>query len=505
MMKFLRLLSFSIAAALVLSLSSCQKDPVPTDSLTYIPAHAASVSSFNLQQLMDKADYPTLLQTPGFQKMVEDIADDNTTLAAVVSNPEASGVDLSQNIYWSTLLSDTDEPLMLFSASLSDTAAFARMIRSTEAQVLPASQPFQYVTTPNRSALAWNDEVALLAVSQNKEGVQQRLESLLENTDQASVAENTSLRKHLRGNHDMLNWLSSDFVLRSEKIKSSGALLSYSEQDLQGQHIAHTLTFEKGYVSSEIALDLQGQLGKDLGMLFKDEVKTDFATLAPAGTPIFMLAAAFDITGLNQLLIEKYAKGMAEQSLTAFGFNIEGLIDELDGDIMLAAYDEMTMIFAAKLKNEDRFLANLNTAAEEGSLDRLSERRFRFLKFRKGASADSTGQAQRIDIDGQILVKDDLLYLASKPELLEQVEEGDTGLQGDLAATISKTMMEQIFTAMGTPAALSKWEEDLKKVEDIRAGATRDGVQFRVDLEEKELNSLRYFIEQMQEEEASEL
>jgi len=39
----------------------------------------------------------------------------------------------------------------------------------------------------------------------------------------------------------------------------------------------------------------------------------------------------------------------------------------------------------------------------------------------------------------------------------------------------------------------------------VRAGATREGVQFRVDLEEKEMNSLRYLIEQIQEEEASEL
>ncbi|MCR9102846.1 MAG: DUF4836 family protein [bacterium] len=504
-MKLLRLITFGLAAALVISLSSCQKDPVPTDSLTYIPAHAASVSTFNLQQLMDKADYPTLVQTSGFQKMVAEIAEDNPTLAAIVANPEQSGVDLSQNVYLSTLLSDTDEPLMVFSASLSDTAAFGRMIRSTEIKALPASQPFNYAATPDDGAMAWNGEVALLAVSRNKEDVQGRLKALLDNSSKASVAQNNSLRKHLNGDYDLLNWLSSDFILRSEKIKSGGALLNYSEEDLQGQHIAHTLTFEKGYVNSEVALDLQGQIKNDLSMLFKDEVETDFTTLAPAGTPIFMLTAAFDITGLNQLLIEKYTKGMAEKSLAAFGFDVEGLIDELDGDIMLAAYDELNIIFAAKLKDEARFLQNLNAAAEEGSLDQLSDRRFRFLKFKKGAPADSTGQSQSIDIDGQILIQDELLYLASNPDLLKQVESGDTGLTGTLADAMGEVMMEQIFTAIGTPAALSKWDDDLKRIEDVRAGATREGVQFRVDLEEKEMNSLRYLIEQIQEEEASEL
>jgi hypothetical protein len=97
------------------------------------------------------------------------------------------------------------------------------------------------------------------------------------------------------------------------------------------------------------------------------------------------------------------------------------------------------------------------------------------------------------------------LYLASNPDLLKQVESGDTGLTGKVADAMGEVMMEQIFTAIGTPSALSKWDDDLKRIEDVRAGATREGVQFRVDLEEKEMNSLRYLIEQIQEEEASEL
>ncbi|MEQ8706423.1 MAG: DUF4836 family protein [Phaeodactylibacter sp.] len=504
-MKLLRLLSFALLAAFVLNLSSCRKDPVPTDSLTYIPAHAASVSTINLQQLMGKADYPTLIQTAGFQKMIADIAEENPTLSAIVAHPEQSGIDLQQNVYFSNLLSETEAPLMVFSASLSDSAAFGRMIRSTEIQLLPVSQPFNYASTPDRGAIAWNNEVALLAVSNNKEGVQDRLKALLENADQQSVAENASLRKHLQGDHDLLNWFSSDFILQSDKFKSAGALLNYKEEDLQGQHLAHTLTFEKGYVSSSVALDLQGQIRNDLSMLFKDKVQTDFAALAPAGAPVFLLTAAFDITGLNQLLIEKYTKGFAEESLSAFGFNIEGLIDELDGDIMLAAYDEMNLVFAARIKDEDRFLANVNAAAEEGSLDRISDRRFRFLKFKKGMPADATGSPQSIDIDGQILVQNGLVYLASNPDWLQKVEAGDTGLQGSLADVVEQSMMQQIFTAVGAPAAFSKWNDDLRRIEDIRAGATREGIELRVDLKEKEKNSLRYLIEQVQEEEVSEL
>ncbi len=503
-MPITRLLPIALLA-FVFGLSSCKQDPAPTDSLTYIPADAAAVSTLNLKQLMDKADFESLKRQPGFQEMVEEIAEENPTLAAIVAQPEQSGIDLEQNVYLSTLLSDTEAPLMIFSASMSDTAAFGRMIRSTEIQVLPASQPFQYASTPNRSAMAWNTEVALLAVSKNKDGVADRLKKLLQNPDRASVAENTNLRQQLQKDYDLLNWLSTDFILQSEEIQAGGALLNYSEEDLKGQYVAHTLLFEKGYISSEVALSLQGQIKNDLSMLFKDEVQTDFTALAPAGTPLFMLTAAFDITGLNQLLIEKYSKDLAEKGLSAFGFEIEGLIEVLEGDIMLTAYDENHIVFAAKLKDKERFLAQLNAAADEGSLDRISGRRFRFLKFKKGSPADSTGQSRRIDIDGQILVQNGLVYLASQPELLEKVEAGETGLKGGVASLMGDVMMEQIFTAMGTTAPLSKWDEDFKRVENVRAGATRSGIQFRLDFEEKDQNSLRYLIEQIQEEEASEL
>lgn len=499
-MKLLRLISFSIVTVLILGLTSCQQDPVPTDSLTYIPEHAASVSSFNLQQLMDKADYPTLVKTPGFQKFVEDVEENNTTLAAILTNPTKSGVNLEENIYFSTLLDDSAEALVVFSVSLSDTAAFGEMIRSTKVQALPASQSFNMASTQDHGAIAWNSEVALLAVSQNEAGVEERLKAFLGSAGDHSVAKNPSLRKHLQGDHDLMNWFSSDFILKSDRFKAGGALLNYDETDLSGQHIVHTMNFEDGYISSNVALDLQGQINNDLSMLFKDEVQTDFAELAPAGAPIFMLTAAFDITGLNQLLIEKYTKGMAEESLSAFGLDVEGLIDELDGDIMLAAYDELSFVFAAKLKDEDRLLNSLNEAAEEGSLNRLSDRRFQFIKFKKSMPADANGEKQSIDIDGQVLIQDQLIYIASKPELLKQVESGDTGIEGDVGAVMGSVMMDQIFTAMGTPDAFSKWDEDLEKIENLRAGATRDGIELRADFTEKSQNSLRYLIEQLQKE-----
>lgn len=70
---------------------------------------------------------------------------------------------------------------------------------------------------------------------------------------------------------------------------------------------------------------------------------------------------------------------------------------------------------------------------------------------------------------------------------------------------MGEVMMEQIFMVIGMFVVLFKWDDDFRCIEDVCVGAICEGVQFCVDLEEKEMNSLCYLIEQIQEEEVLEL
>lgn len=126
-------------------------------------------------------------------------------------------------------------------------------------------------------------------------------------------------------------------------------------------------------------------------MFFKDKVEIDFIVLVFVGMFMFMFIVVFDIIGLNQLLIEKYIKDLVEKSFVVVGFDVEGLIDEFDGDIMLAVYDELNIIFVVKFKDEVCFFKNLNVVVEEGSFDQLFDCCFCFLKFKKGVFVDFIG------------------------------------------------------------------------------------------------------------------
>lgn len=494
--KLWGLLLIAIAALLA---SSCQEELAPVDpSLTYIPKETAMVSAIRLQQLMDKAGFESLKGKAAYQEMLAEAEEESAVLAKVLERPSTSGVDLSGNAYISALLSDTTGMFVVMALPLADEKAFGELIESMDTKAVPARNGFRIAGGLGEATVAWNKEVALVGLSQGGPDAKARLERLLDTPPANSVAENKSLRKSLAGeSYDIMAWYSSDFILGNEAALLSGKMLNYKEADLRGQYITQTITFEEGAISSKIGLELSGPLKNDLDMFFRDEVATDFVSMAPAGEPVFFMTAAFDMNGINQLLIEKYSKGLVGELLEGYGVPTADVLEVLDGDIMLAAYDFEQMVFGAKLDDESLLMEHLAKAQEEQGLQELSPGRYRFLKVKTAAKKDSLGQVLEsgVNIDAQILIKDGLLFLSTTPELLDRVARGEQGIRGQLANRASGLVNKHIFTALGAPLPLAEWDDDLKKFQSVDASADRDGLSFRVELDKPGQNSLRQLIE----------
>ena len=483
--------------------TACQKELPPVeDSLTYIPEDAAMVTAIRLQQLMDKADFESLKQTEGFQNMLEDAAEENATLAKVLADPAASGIDLSKNMYVSLELSDSEPIMTVASFSIADQEALEQMMESLKVEATPVSNDFKYFDTPGKASVAWNDEVLLLGMVDESISVKDRLLRYLETPADASVADNTNLREQLQGDFDVLNWMSSDFILRSRNWQTSGNLLNYDKEQLSGQYMAHALTFEKGVIENQVMLDLSGQLKNDLGMFFRDEVTTDFISAAPTGTPAFLLTAAFDINGVNQLLVEKYSKGVAEKTLNQFGLSAKELLQAFSGDMMLAGYEspKVAALFAATVADEAPLRTLLDEATEDNKLDKISDNRYRFLRWEREAEADSSYVKTSVEMEGEVLLHDGLFFIANQSALLDQIEAGDTGLSGELAQQSAQAMGEHIFTTFGNPALMSAFDFEAEQIQEVEASANREGIQLRLEMDNQETNSLRYLIELMEKE-----
>ncbi len=497
-----------IATLFLLSFSACQQEPpVPEDSLLFIPENTPMVTAIRVQQLMDKADFETIQASEGYKEMLEEAREANSVLAKVMEEPEASGIDLDKNIYLSMEVEEKEETFTTISMSIADAKAFEALVEAMEVEALPASQGYRYAAPGKHSVLAWNESVALIGIQKDGANLKEKLETYLQTPPEKSVAQNLNLRQALTEDFDIVNWISSDFLLESEAFENSSIALNYDKEDLKGNYLQHFLAFEKGEIISRTSLDFKSRIANDLGMMFRDNPKTDFTKVAPKGQPLFMLTSAFDMDGINQLLVEKYSKGLAEGGLAKYGISTNTLLKALNGDIMLAAYASETedkkpvLAFAAKVKDEEALQSIFDVLLEKQRVEKISENRYRLLEFKMESKEDTTVAETKVDLDGQVLVKDGILYITSQPALLDKVEQGETGMEGPVAEQAKGLIHQNIFTAIGDLTALEGRKADPENpVESVQATAERGGTKAVIKLKDKNTNSLKALIDMMKKE-----
>ncbi|MCB0548171.1 MAG: DUF4836 family protein [Phaeodactylibacter sp.] len=492
-----------------LAFTACQPEaPVPDDSLQYLPESTAMVTAIRPNQLMEKADFKAIQQSESYQEMIQEARSTNPVLAKVLEQPESSGVDLGKNIYLAAEVREGKKPFMTISFSIADAPAFEALLKSVDADAQPASDNgYQFLNPSKNTTLAWNENVAIIGIAEDDTDVEAAIKQYLANGPERSIAQNKNLRRALAKEYDIANWLSSDFLLESELAKNSTALMNYKPEDLRGNYIQHFLTFDKGAITSEASLYFKNQVANDLGMLFHDKVKTDFAKLAPEGEPLFFMATAFDMEGINQLLVEKYSKGLAEGGLKEYGISTNTLIKALKGDIMLAGYGpeeegkSPELVFAAPIGDKEALQSIINIAVKDNKIEKISENRYRFMEWKREMKDDSTYAESKVHIDGQLLIHDGLLYLASQPAHLDKVEKGQTGITGPIAGQAKALSGNNIFTLLGDIEAMdamgNEHKEGFSEVKSIEATAHRKGTALTLKMKDESANSLKILMDMM--------
>ena len=495
---------FAITA--ILGFSACQPSaPAPDDSLTFIPEQASMVTAIRPAQLMEKADFKAIQQSEGYQQMLQEARETNPVLAKVMEQPESSGIALDKNFYITMEMRDKQEPFVAISMSMADPQAFEALLESVEVEIQPASKGYRFAGTPGENSLAWNDKVAIIGISKGGTDAQAELQRYLETKPKASIAQNRDLRQALAEDFDVANWFSSDFFLHSEIAKNSTILLNYDAETLSGNYVQHFLTFDKGKVHSQTAFHLKKRLANDLSMFFRNKVKTDFISAAPQGTPLFLMATAFDMDGINQLLVEKYSKGLSEGMLKKYGISTNTVLKALQGDILLTAYapegatEKPALLFAARIGDEKALNTLFEAAIKEKQIEKISDNRYQLLEVKNEVKTDSGSTTVTMDIKGQALVHNGLLFLASEPALLDKVESGQVGLKDGIATRAGQLIGQHIFTALGDIDAVGQ-HMDSDAVQSVEATANRKGTDLILYMKDQDNNSLKFLIEQIKKE-----
>ncbi len=499
-MKNVKNLSMLLAVMAIAVFSACKKDLTGSqDALQYVPENSTAVSAVNLKSLMQKADFEAVKQMEFYQAMVKETSQDHPDLAEILMNPAASGIDLEQKMYMSTVLdqNDPEKATMYMMILLKDADAFGKMMKDKDMEFVQQNGINLLKDPRGNASFGWNEKLAVFTFGNSSdETMDSLLPGIFEPAPKNTLASNKDVLKALDGNHDLTTWMSTDALAASSAAKMGVNMLDLDEDILKGNSIHSYADFEKGAVKGHSDFYIGKELGeKFIGRFFKKEVDTDFSKILPKENLAFAAVGAVDFRGIDQFLSERpETKGFADFALNDLGMKREDLIAMLGGDVMVAGFNESaenpSFMVATNVKNEQKAKEFLAAAVQQKKLKEIEKD---FYKVTSVGNADFSITVNKGM--GKLLMKDGLLIYSTDDGLLEKIKSGN--LSGaDLADKKSLSHFDdQTLAGWFTFSALQRTLQapGAEYFKDIKFNVNGKGADFILETTETNTNSLQTF------------
>lgn len=507
MTKFRNLFLLSFIALFLCS--ACQDDLLTQkdDGLKKIPADVSMITSINTKQLMEKADYESIKEMEFFQEALRKAEKENPAVAAVLKNPEQSGIDLDKNIYVTYKLNPKNpgDVFMATIATLKNQSDFEDLVNTLDQGAIKDKGDYKTISSSSQTFLAWTDEIVIAGGSNSSYmDIDAEIKNILNTDKETSVASNKDLQKAFSGNHDIAGWMNSDPLADNPQAGLALNLIDISPKALAGNSIHNTVDFENGAIVGHSKFFFNDEIGKDfIGKFFKDEVKTDFSKYLPAENLIFAATAALDIRGVDEFLsLRPQSKGMVDFALKESGLTMKDLVSTFGGDIMVAGFGGNNILngnglFSTNIKNTEKLNAIIDAAIENNVLVELSDNHYKVMTVgMAGGFSISRGKGY-----GQALIHDGLLFFSNDEALLTKIKEGGFN-KGDRApAAVLKMLKNNTFASHFGIEALKKMDDDFADLNftDMKLNVKGDEADFKLDLKDDSKNSLKAIFEMINE------
>lgn len=503
MNRILRLFSF---LALTFLIFSCQQDQVGIEdvALDYIPKEISLLTAVNMDQLMQKADFEAVKQMDFYQKALSEVKKDHVAFAKILEDPSQSGVDLSQNAYAAQEIDakDLDNSFVAMLFPLADVKAFQQMLSDIEMEFVPVSQGYGYLAPGSETMMVWNEEVAIIGLSKNGQDIKSKLESYIQFKGEESVAENYNLQKLLSTDFDIANWMKSDILAEREDLLAMSIFTDIDESTLKGNYLHNYLHFEKGQIRGESFFFVKKKITNDIELFFRKKVEADFTAALPGEGLGMMMTAALSPKGINQVLVEKHVKGSVDSKLKSFGISIEDLIKGLTGDVAIGLYSnerkqDQDVVVVAKIDRKDQIQSLLETIAQKQIIAANGEGRYTIKGYDQYTEVDTGSLKLRIDLDGEIVLKDDLLYLTNSPEKAATIQAGNFSTQSPVVQSIQPLINSNIFSMIMDAKTLARAEKDFKDMglNGLQATANAEKAEGIIRFDDQSQNSLKTILQ----------
>ncbi len=340
-------------------LASCNKTANLDDASKAIPKDAMSVTAINVPSLFQKADFESVKQMDFYKAMVDSAKTDNAAMADIMRDPRKSGVDFTKNVYlvqnYSLASATQNGGDMTALMSLSNAADFETMLKNsrkdakietkdgikfitsspkTETTTLPEDDESRFSRVQNRGVVAWNDKMAIIGTYTEGGDFTKYFKTKAEE----SISKNEQFGKLFGAKHDMYSYVSFDKLADDPQAKAGAGMMNLDPKSLKGNYATGYSDFENGQIVSKSDYQINGELRKQWGLMFKDNVKTDFSKYLKGNDLGFAMTMALDVKGIKEIInTNPQLKAALEMGKGDEAFSTDDIFKAFDGDMVVSA------------------------------------------------------------------------------------------------------------------------------------------------------------------------
>ena len=342
-------LKIGFALILILSLWSCG-----TNSETYldaIPQNAKMVIQINTPNLASKVGKESIKQFKAPPMPLAVWKNSPPMARELFQNPETTGIDPFKSAYLFSFSPKEKTETFALLLPIENAELFTNFVKEQSREEVQSSNGYSFVEIPQQGKIAWKDNFAILALSQNKKGRvlnTTNLNVLMNFEAGNSVLQNTNFKKFLEGKHDVALWVNSSFYeleeLQDAQYFNDVNLENIDKEQLKDNYLHISLTFDDGKASIKTKFFPNPNLPKEYQQLWRGEkFESDLLDYIPDGTPL-----AFGTGFTTKKMLEKV---LDKKSLKRAGISQEEVLEVFGGSYEVFVTDIKPMLVTSRGRN----------------------------------------------------------------------------------------------------------------------------------------------------------
>ena len=459
-------------------------------TLAYVPADANTVTTVNVQSIMDKMDFESVKDMEFYQDAKKEMQKKNPELSYLMDDPKNSGIDLSKNMYMFTDMSSEDDLFMASMLTIEDKSKFAAMIQKageTKAVQIEEKSGYSYAQMDNNAAVIFNDKIAVMGAGQDEVQLEAKLVNILTNKPSKSITSNKKFRENFKGGHDFYSFQSFDVAenMLDDQNEEVLEMLGLTKEDLKGNNMAMYGDFKDGKVEAISELQLNKNVKEVFGAIVKSEVRADFSKYIPQENLMGAMTMALNLKGINTLLNEQVtvSQGADLYMNNMLDISRYDLMKVFDGDAFMAAYGNENsknpeMLAGLKISDKKLFNKIMDKLKTKGILREIDKNVYsvRFI----------------VDTGYRMFVKSDVMLVGTAAGM-KNIGDGNF-------RPISKSRLNDLSGSFGMFADMSMVQKlypdiSMNKLDDFTASGSLEGGKSTLNFKDQDQNSLKLLIE----------